>query len=136
MFCCCHNSQQIVEHEIRRTGAAVVLHQSYDCAAAKAGVLYQCEKTASFRPLGSLHCLARQLIVQLIVLQKRLEGDLIVGTRTVAINIFSLLQPLFGLISTFCRSHVIFHFNQHFVVIFLKRLMISGFICDISFMLE
>lgn len=94
------------------------------------GSFVSMRENSFFQATRLLHCLARQLIVQLIVLQKRLEGDLIVGTRTVAINIFSLLQPLFGRISTFCGSHVIFHFNQHFLVIFLKRLMISGFICD------
>ena len=90
---------------------------------------YQCEKTASFRPLGSYtgcaapidcqtNCLVlglylalysalilavpHQLIVRLIV-QPRI---LIVKARPLAIDISSLLQTLFGLISTFELSQM------------------------------
>ena len=86
--------------------ALVVLHWSTNPSA----VLppwYQCEKTASFRPLGSytgrppINCQTN------CVAAEESGGTLIVESQALVIHICSLLQALFGLISTFELGHVI-----------------------------
>ena len=70
---------------------------------------YQCEKTASFRPLGSYDTGRAPINCRTNCLAggEAEGGTLIVESQALVINICSLLQALFGLISTFELGHVI-----------------------------